>query len=123
MLAEFVYRALTAGFYGSVTQSFRRVEPPWQGALSALGLLMVTSHSLEFVIHSLRGTPNLKLSIAASICVTIAATLFDLHAMRMGVLTTDGPSAPFAGDMKQLPGVLLSFVTFGKWKPQAPAKR
>src|SRR5262245_37661823 len=65
MSAEFFYRAISAGFYGSLTQSLRNVEPAWQGTLAALVLVPLVSHSIELTIHWLRGTPNLIASIIA----------------------------------------------------------
>ena len=81
MLTELAYRGLTAGFYGSLTQAFRKVEPCWKGALAALMLLMTISHSVEFGIHWLRGTPHLAGSIAASAMFTVLSTVFNIYAM------------------------------------------
>ena len=41
MLTEFCYRAITAGFYGALTQAFRKVEPLWQGTLAALAVILM----------------------------------------------------------------------------------
>jgi hypothetical protein len=106
MLAEFTYRAVTAGFYGSLTQSFRRVEPRWHGTACALALLVTLSHSLELLVHWLRGTPNLGASIAASMCFTVLSTLFNLHAMRQGVFVTDHEARSLWEDLRSLPRVL-----------------
>jgi hypothetical protein len=110
MLTEFLYRAVTAGFYGAVTQAFRKVEPPWKGTLAAVTVLMLGSHSLELLIHWWRGTPNLAASIAVSACFTLVSTLFNLHAMRRGVFVTDQEAAPLIEDIRRLPGVLSSFA-------------
>jgi hypothetical protein len=110
MATEFVYRAATAGFYGALTQSFRKVEPWWHGTIAALGVLMAASHTIEFAIHSLRGTPHLFASVAASACLTLISTLFNLHAMRRGVFVTDPEARTLADDLRRLPGVLFSFV-------------
>jgi hypothetical protein len=32
MLAEFVYRGITAGFYGALTQAFRKAAPVWKAS-------------------------------------------------------------------------------------------
>ena len=76
MLAEFAYRFLAAGFYGALTQSFRSAEPPWAALLTVSLLLPGVSHSLELLLHWLRGTPNLRLSILASVCFTSVTTVF-----------------------------------------------
>jgi hypothetical protein len=110
MLAEFCYRAATAGFYGSITQAFRKVEPRWQGTAAATTLLVLLSHSIEFIVHLLRGTPNLKASILASVAFTLLSTVFNLYAMRKGVFVTDSDARSLAADFRMLPGVLVGFL-------------
>jgi hypothetical protein len=105
MLAEFVYRAIFAGFYGALTQSFGRVEPKWKGAAAAVATLVVVSHTVEFAVHWLRGTPNLWTSIGASFCFTVMSTLFNIHAMRRGVLVTGEDAQSFLTDLRMLPGL------------------
>src|SRR5579871_2499994 len=51
MAAEYLFRGITSGFYGAMTQHFSRVEPEWQAAAGAMVLLPVVSHSLEFALH------------------------------------------------------------------------
>ena len=109
MQAEFFYRAATAGFYGALTQAFRQVEPRWQGALAATILVVSVSHTLELAIHWFRGTPNLWASIGASFCFTAVSTVFNLHAMRNGVLIAGRSGHALLTDLRLLPGVVLSF--------------
>ncbi|MEZ5399904.1 MAG: hypothetical protein R2729_09545 [Bryobacteraceae bacterium] len=113
MAAEFAYRFVSAGFYGALTQSFRKVEPRWHGAAAATALLVTMSHSLELLIHWARGTPNLAASIAASCAFTSFSTLFNLHAMRLGVLVTDDDGYGFWKDLRMLPGVIASMLPRG----------
>ena len=63
MLAEGVYRAATSGFYGAMTEALSEAEPEAQAALVAMIVQPVSSHSLEFLVHWLRGTPHLRTSI------------------------------------------------------------
>jgi len=113
MLAEFLYRAVTAGFYGALTQSFRRVQPPWKGTLGALVVVPLVTHSIEFTIHYLRGTPNLKTSMIASICFTLVSTSFNLFAMRRGALVSGRGAWSIADDMRALPGLIADFLGAG----------
>lgn len=113
MLAEFVYRSAISGFYGSVTQSFRRAEPAWAASLFVMLVLPASSHAIEFCVHYLRGTPNLKTSVVASVCFTAVATLFNLYAMRRGVLVVDDGKKSFAEDLRELPGVVGGFLVAG----------
>src|SRR5215468_9922850 len=48
MIAEFGYRALTAGFYGAVTQAFRAAEPRREATLAITLGLPIVSHAIEF---------------------------------------------------------------------------
>ena len=86
MLAEWVYRAVTSGFYGAITQTLGETAPEWHGAVAAMILLPVLSHSLEFLVHWLRHTPHLKVSIISSMSFTVISTLFNYYAMRRGTI-------------------------------------
>jgi MFS superfamily sulfate permease-like transporter len=110
MYAEFAYRSMTAGFYGAITQQFRRAEPRWAAAwLVGLGIPVV-SHLIEFAVHWLRGTPHLRSSVIASVCFTVVSTLFNLHAMREGVLLAGAESSSLWEDLQSLPRVVISFL-------------
>jgi len=113
MLAEFVYRGITAGFYGALTQAFRRAEPVWHASLTVMVLLPLSSHSVEFVVHVVRHTPHLRTSIISSVCFTAISTLFNLYAMRRGVLVTGAGSGSVASDMRRIPGLIAGFVAVG----------
>src|SRR5580658_5592451 len=86
MLAEWLFRALTSGFYGTVTQALGEAEPEWHGAVAAMISLPIVSHSLEFAVHWLRHTPHLKASIISSMSFTVVSTLFNFYAMRRGTM-------------------------------------
>ena len=113
MLAEFAYRGLTAGFYGGLTQAFRAIEPRWLATVGVMLGLPAISHSIEFTVHWLRGTPDLRTSMAASVAFTFLSTLFHLHAMRRGVLIVGKGGRSLAADFASIPRVLISFVTSG----------
>jgi hypothetical protein len=107
MATELGYRGITAVFYGGLTQAVSRSHP--RKAAAATAAIVIVSHGIEFTIHWLRGTPNLRTSIAASVCFTILSTLFNLHAMRSGVLVTGSGSSSFREDLRALPRTLASF--------------
>ncbi len=110
MLAEFLYRAATAGFYGALTQAFRRVEPVWMAGIAVMILLPLVSHSLELAVHLLRGTPKIVTSLIASVGFTWISTLFNLYAMRRGALLVDSGANSFRADLRQVPRLILEFV-------------
>lgn len=113
MIAEFVFRGLTSGFYGAITQNFSRVQPEWQAALVAMVVLPLFSHSMELMVHWLRHTPHLKTSIIASVCFTSISTLFHCYAMRRGAMIVGENAASLVADMRRMPQIVWGFVSCG----------
>ena len=109
MLAEFLFRATTAGFYGALTQNFRKVAPAWQAGIAVMVLLPLSSHSLEFTLHWLRHTPKLGTSIITSVIFTAISTLFNWYAMRKGAMVVGGDSQSIARDMRAMPKIIGQF--------------
>lgn len=107
---EFVYRATTAGWWGAITQAFRRVEPAWQAAVAACVLIPSVSQFLDAVLHLLAGTPHLLRAVVASAVFTVVATLFNLHAMRQGSLVVGSDGRTLRHDLSRIPGLVVSFV-------------
>jgi hypothetical protein len=105
--AELLFRFVTSGFYGALTQSFRFVSPAWAGALAVAVLLPLVSHILEWLLHWLRGTPHLRASIIASVCVTAISTGFNWYAMRRGVFIVGEGRSSLLADLLRLPKLLL----------------
>lgn len=110
MTTEFCFRIITAGFYGAVTQAFRRVEPPMTGTIAAMVVLPLLAHSLELTVHWWRGTPELGLSIAASMVFTALSTSFNLFAMRQGAFVVGAGRQSLLSDLLALPRLVAQFV-------------
>jgi hypothetical protein len=113
MLAEFIYRCFSAGFYGALTQAFRKSEPQWAATVVVLIGVPGVSHAIEFALHWLRGTPNLRTSILASLVLTFVSTSFNLHAMRRGVLVVGSGGQSLEADMRSLPVTIWTFIASG----------
>jgi len=113
MLAEFVFRAITSGFYGAITQALSRAEPEGAAALASAVLLPATSHSIELVVHLLRGTPNIRASLISSVSFTILSTLFNAYAMRRGALIVGDGCDSVGRDLRRVPGLLAGFLASG----------
>jgi hypothetical protein len=109
MRTELVFRAITSGFYGALTENFREVEPPWAAAITVMILLPIANHSLEFVVHWLRGTRNLASSIVASVILTAFSTVFNLFVMRRGALIVGEGRQSLAADLMQMPRLVGAF--------------
>ena len=110
MSAEYLYRAITSGFYGAITQHLGEVEPEWEGAVCAMIVLPLASHSLEFLVHWLRATPHLKTSIVAWLCFTVFSTLFNHYAMRRAAMVVGQHSKSIGHDMRAMPRMITGFV-------------
>jgi hypothetical protein len=110
MLAEWSYRALTSGFYGAMTQTLGETEPEWQGAVAAMVLLPLSSHSLELLVHWLRHTPHLKASIISSMSFTAISTLFNVYAMRRGTMVVGKDCQTLGDDLRAMPRTIAGFL-------------
>lgn len=110
MTTEFLFRICTAGFYGAVTQAFRRVEPPVAGTMAAMVVLPLLAHSLELIVHWSRGTPELGVSMAASVVFTAMSTSFNLFAMRQGAFVVGAGRQSLIADLLALPRLIAGFV-------------
>lgn len=111
MLVEFGLRAVTAGFYGAMTENLRDVRPRRHGLLAALVVVPGVAHTAEAVVHLLNGTPNLGLSLAASIMFTMVSTSFNLYAMQRGVLIVGEGRQPLTRDLARTPRLVLEFLS------------
>jgi hypothetical protein len=109
-LAELVLRFTTSGFYGAITQAFRRVEPQATATLVAMLLLPTLAHSLEWLVHWARGTPALVTSIGVSVAFTVVSTAFNLFAMRHGVLIVGDESRSVWHDLASIPRLIALFI-------------
>jgi hypothetical protein len=107
---ELVFRFATSGFYGALTQSFRRVQPAWAAAVTVAVMLPLVSHSGEFLVHWLRGTVNLRTSIIASICFTALSTVFNWFVMRRGALVVGDGEASIWTDLARMPALIGEFL-------------
>lgn len=110
MLAESVFRFIAAGFYGSLTQSFRRLHPPGLGMALAMVVLPALAHSFEYVLHAWRRTPALAASIGASVAFTALSTAFHLFIMRRSVLVVEDGERPLLEDLRAMPRLVILFL-------------
>lgn len=113
MLVEFGYRSLTSGFWGAITQAFEGAQPVWLATVAVLVLIPLLSHTLELLVHLLQGTPRLWASILSSVIFTVISTLFNLYAMRRGVLLVGAEARGFGSDLRQMPALIAGFAAAG----------
>lgn len=110
MSVELLYRGVSAGFFGALTHAFRSARPAWLATTTALVLLPLASHSFEFAVHLARGTPKLITSIISSVIFTVVSTLFNLYAMRRGVLIVGAEGRSLTADFVALPRIIGGFI-------------
>lgn len=112
-LTELVFRCVTSGFYGAITQAFRNARPVWAGTAAAMLLLPLLTHLLEFAVHWLRGTARLMASLAMSIGFTALSTAFNLFAMRRGALVVGAGCDSIWSDLQRMPLIVVAFAAEG----------
>jgi hypothetical protein len=117
MWAEFLFRFVAAGFYGALTQAFRRVHPPAAATVTVMVLLPLIGHTLEFLVHWARGTPHLGASMVTSVMFTGLSTTFNLFAMRRGALIAGAGSRPLWSDLARMPALMAAFLTSWRSRP------
>lgn len=116
MGTELVFRGITSGFYGAISEGFAEAEPQWAAALCVMVVVPVVNHSLEFGVHWLRGTQKLMPSIVASVVFTVLSTLFNLYAMRRGSLIVGAGRGSLLEDLRRSPKLLWDFLLCGpRW--------
>lgn len=83
---EFLYRAVAAGFYGSLTEYFSSMRASRGTTLAAVVVVPAVAHAVEFLVHRASGTPKLGTAVLVSIAFSLVTTRFNLFAMRRGLL-------------------------------------
>ncbi|HVO98928.1 MAG TPA: hypothetical protein VMT15_12715 [Bryobacteraceae bacterium] len=112
-LVEFLFRAATSGFYGSLIQAFRKAEPAALATFTLLIMLPFISHSMELLAHWAAGTPNLVRSMVPSVIFTEVAVLFNLYAMRRGALVVGEGASSMGSDLRKIPRLIGGFLLAG----------
>jgi len=124
VLVEFVSRFLSTGIAGAVVQSFRRSTPVWQANIIVSIVLPAFSHTVEFVVHygqerylydlfAASETSARLRTFAISVLFSVISVLFNLFAMRHGVLLVGAgeETQSLASDMKRIPRMVGEFTT------------
>ena len=109
-LTELAYRAPMVGTLASLSQSFRRVQPAWKASVVVMFALPALGHSVEFAMHSLRGTDRLYESIAASIVFSMFTSVLSYFLHRRDVLVVGDGARPLRVDIFQIPGELFDML-------------
>lgn len=122
---ELVSRFISTGIAGAVVQSFRRSTPVWQANIIVSILLPAFSHTVEFVTHygqerflydifAASENSARQRTFAVSVLFSVIAVLFNLFAMRHGVLLVGAgeETQPLRSDVKRLPRMVGEFTSY-----------
>lgn len=116
VMVELPFRVLTTGVAGALVQSFRKSSPIWLANLIVSIMLPGFSHTVEFIAHYYT-TPDVNLvtfrrTFAVSVLFSVISVLFNLNAMRKGVLLVGAGEATqsLGNDLKRIPRLIGEFV-------------
>jgi hypothetical protein len=110
MSVEAALFAALAGFYGALAQTFRRAQPAWAATMTVMILMPAVNHTLEYALHNANGTEKIKAGVATSISLSVLSAMFNLFAMRRGVLIVGDERASLIDDLRRMPRVIFDFV-------------
>jgi hypothetical protein len=105
-----LFRVPLSGFYAAITQALRSAQPRWAVLLVIGAAIPTFGHTVEFLVHWLFATPELRVSVLASIAFSAASTLFNLFSMQRGVFLVGADARPFREDLERLPALLCDFL-------------
>jgi hypothetical protein len=116
-IALSIFRFLFGGVNGAIIQSYRRVQPAWHAVLTVPLFLAALSHLMEFAVlsgyESAFGAIGKKNAIIFSVIVSIISAIFNLFAMRRGVLIVkDETMQSFWRDLVSMPWLIFEFISF-----------
>ena len=80
------------------------MPPAWKISWLIMVPLPALAHGIEFAIHSLRGTPKLYESVAASVGSAMFTCVFRYWLHRRNVLIVGEGPRPLLVDIFQVPG-------------------
>jgi hypothetical protein len=110
MWIEAALFATLAGFYGALAQAFRHARPAWAATMTVMILAPAFNHTLEYLLHYASGTKRIAAGVAASISLSILSAVFNLFAMRRGVLIVGDERASLIDDLRRMPRLVFDFV-------------
>jgi hypothetical protein len=73
-------------------------------------LAPAVNHTLEYLLHYANGTKRIAAGVAASISLSILSAMFNLFAMRRGVLIVGDERASLIDDLRRMPRLVFDFV-------------
>jgi hypothetical protein len=107
---ETTYCAGTAGVFAGLIQTVRSWRPVWVAALLITVGIPVFSQGLDYSVHYLIHTPNLRTGTLASFAFSEISALFNWYSMQRGSFLVGSEQDSFLTDLCRLPRLILGFV-------------
>jgi len=117
VLAEALFGALSAGFFGTLTQALRFAEPQWAAGLLLAGIFPLLFQIGDLYFHAALGTQVFHTGMIASAVFTALAAAFNLYVMRRGAMLVGEEGKPFMQDLSAMPQLILLFVVAAALSP------
>jgi hypothetical protein len=116
VLAEALFGAVCAGFFGALTQALRFAQPGWLAALLLAGVFPLAFQVGDFTFHAALGTQVFRAGMISSAVFTVFSSAFNLYVMRRGTLLVGEEGNPFSQDLGAFTRLALMFVVSGAMK-------
>ncbi len=107
---ETAYCAASAGVFAGFIQTVRNRRPTWLAALLVIVAVPAVSQVLDYLVHLLMATPNLRIGSLASLTFSVISALFNWYSMRHGTLLVGSEQDSFANDLRRLPRLVVGFL-------------
>ena len=125
VVVELAFRFFTSGISGSIIQSFRRAQPEWLATLIVSITLPIFGHLVEYVTHytqenyfqnvfAASENNSRQKAFAISVLISILSSVFNLFAMRDGVLLVGAgdETKSLWEDAKRIPALVFEFTAY-----------
>ena len=112
-MAEALFGAVCAGFFGTLTQALRFAEPAVGRRVTARRYLSLLFQVADFCFHAALGTQVFRTGMIVSAVVTAFSAAFNLYIMRRGTLIVGEEGNRFTQDLSALPRLALLFMVSG----------
>lgn len=117
VMAEMLFGALSAGFFGTLTQWLRFAKPQWVAGLLLAGIFPLLFQMIDLSFHAILGTQVFRAGMISSAVFTAFAAAFNLYIMRRGAMLVGEEGRPFLQDMSAMPRLVVLFVVDGVLSP------
>jgi hypothetical protein len=110
-VVEMVYVLLTAGIFSAWQQQALVIKPRYLAWLVVVVVVPLTSLSVDAIAHALLDHVNAHALGIGALIFTLISAMFHWHVMENGAMLVGKQSRPLSSDIRQLPRLMLSFVT------------